>query len=84
MEFADGMVRGEGRDGIGPFRIEGEYLRDGSGTRVGWIKTYDRGHSVLYLGTYDGRWIRGAWELQGGHGDNFAFAPERVAAEEMQ
>ncbi len=82
MEFADGMLRGEGRDDLGPFRIEGQYRVEGTAVRVGWIKTYDGRHSVLYLGALDGGWIRGAWRLQGDEGDNFAFAPESVAGAE--
>jgi hypothetical protein len=74
MEFADGMVRGDGDDDIGPFRIEGQYHGDGEAVRIGWIKTYQNGHSVLYLGDYDGRWIRGTWTLQGGPSDRFGFA----------
>ncbi|MBK8095589.1 MAG: hypothetical protein IPK26_00670 [Planctomycetes bacterium] len=78
MEFADGMVRGDGLDMIGTFKIEGQYRHDGGIARVGWIKTYDGGHSVLYMGTFDGRWILGEWELSG-HTDGFGFAPEHIA-----
>lgn len=80
MEFADGMLRGEGTDGIGSFRIDGQYRSDGDAVSVGWIKTYDGGHSVLYLGSFDGGWILGTWEVQGDAGDGFGFAPERIAA----
>lgn len=83
MEFADGMLRGEGNDGIGPFRIEGQYCSEGDAVRVGWIKTYDGGHSVLYLGSFDGGWILGTWALQGDVGDGFGFASERDAAAEL-
>jgi hypothetical protein len=82
MEFADGMVRGEGGDELGPFRIEGQYRRDGDEVRIGWIKTYRGGHSVLYLGSWDGTWIRGTWALQGGPSDAFGFAPAAVVAAE--
>ena len=44
MEFADGIARGEGADGIGRFVIEGEYRAVGPReVRIGWIKTYDGG-----------------------------------------
>lgn len=79
MEFADGMVRGDGGDQLGPFRIEGQYRRDGDEVRIGWIKTYRGGHSVLYQGSWDGSWIRGTWALQGGISDAFGFAPAAVA-----
>ena len=78
MEFADGIVRGDGRDGIGPFRIEGSYRSEAGVVRVGWIKTYDRGHSVLYLGVVEQGWIRGDWELTRGYGDAFGFRPEHL------
>jgi hypothetical protein len=39
MEFADGIVRGEGADGIGTFVIEGEYRADGANeVRIGWAR----------------------------------------------
>jgi hypothetical protein len=76
MEFADGIVRGEGADGIGTFVIEGEYRSAGPrDLRIGWIKTYSQAHSVLYLGSFDGERIRGKWEI-GGWGDQFEFRPE--------
>lgn len=82
MEFADGLVRGHGEDGIGSFRIEGTYRCEAGDLRIGWIKTYDGGHSVLYLGQRRGDWIEGGWLLRresrrrmdGG----FGFAPERL------
>jgi hypothetical protein len=77
MEFADGIVRGEGADGIGTFVIEGEYRVNGpQELRIGWIKTYTNAHSVLYLGNYDGVRIQGTWKI-GNWGDNFEFFPER-------
>lgn len=82
MEFADGLVRGEGQDDIARFRIEGTYHRDGNTLRIGWIKTYEAGHSVLYLGATDGAWIRGRWELSDGYGEGFAFAPASIADDE--
>jgi len=81
MEFADGMVRGEGTDMIGPFRIEGEYRETDGEVRVGWIKTYERGHSVLYVGTFDGTQIHGHWEFGSGYGggnESFGFSPEHA------
>ncbi len=84
MEFADGVVRGDGNDGLGSFRIEGVYRRHGDTMRLGWIKTYTGAHSVLYMGELDGQWIRGRWELDGGWGDAFAFAPAAVARMEAR
>lgn len=71
LEFADGLVRGDGADGIGTFTLEGEYRVEAGGVRIGWIKTYDGAHSVLYLGTLGPDGIAGEWSLVGGRG---AFA----------
>lgn len=76
MEFADGIVRGDGADGIGTFKIEGEYRTVSTReVRIGWIKTYTNAHSVLYMGVFDGERIRGNWDLSFGFGDQFEFAP---------
>jgi hypothetical protein len=74
LEFADGLIRGDGIDGLGMFVVEGEYRADADRTRLGSIKTYERAHSVLYLGDFDGRVIRGQWSLPGASG-NFELAP---------
>lgn len=78
LEFADGIMRGRGSDEIGDFRIEGEFrLVDGT-MRLGWIKTYDRAHSVLYLGTIEDGRIVGTWDI-GGSGDSFALEYDATA-----
>jgi hypothetical protein len=80
LEFADGLMRGDGRDGIGPFTIDGEYRVDGGAARVGWIKTYDGAHSVLYLGTLERGRITGTWQLAGHTTGKFALeSPRRKA-----
>lgn len=63
LEFADGVVRGDGRDGLGPFTAEGEYRVDEGEVRVGWVKTYDGAHSVLYLGALRDGALVGRWEI---------------------
>jgi hypothetical protein len=75
LEFADGLIRGDGVDGLGAFTVDGEYRVDDGDVRLGWIKTYDGAHSVLYLGTLrEGPTIRGRWSLQGFDG-GFSLAP---------
>ena len=75
LEFADGIVRGDGIDGLGPFRLEGEYRATAGEVRLGWIKTYDGSHSILYVGALDPDgsivgewrippWSKGAFALQ--------------------
>ncbi|MEZ4411270.1 MAG: hypothetical protein R3A52_33030 [Polyangiales bacterium] len=75
LEFADGLVRGDGVDDLGSFTVEGEYRADEGGVRVGWIKTYEGAHSVLYLGTVEGRAVRGRWSIDATSG---AFALQAV------
>ena|SRR5688572_16286708 len=74
LEFADGLIRGDGRDGLGTFTIDGEYRVDDGDVRLGWIKTYDGAHSVLYLGKLEADAITGHWRLPGGTG-GFAIRP---------
>lgn len=74
LEFADGLIRGDGSDGIGPFTIEGEYRVDAGEVRMGWIKTYNGAHSVLYLGKLEEGRIVGKWKLSMMTG-SFALAP---------
>lgn len=68
LEFADGLMRGDGVDGLGAFAIEGEYRVEGGEVRMGWIKTYEGAHSVLYLGKLDAGRIVGRWSLSLGSG----------------
>jgi hypothetical protein len=80
LEFADGLIRGDGVDGIGAFMIDGEYRMEDTEVRMGWIKTYDGAHSVLYLGRLAGRSIEGQWDISGYRG-GFSIAPaDRDAA----
>jgi hypothetical protein len=61
LSFRDGIMRGEGRDLIGPFLIRGKYnLADGKCT---WTKHYIRKHDVAYQGYNEGRGIWGLWEI---------------------
>jgi hypothetical protein len=64
LEFADGIVRGDGHDVLGAFAVDGEYRIENGEVRIGWVKTYDGAHSVLYLGVVDedGR-VRGQWRI---------------------
>lgn len=78
LEFADGLIRGDGSDGLGQFTIDGEYRVAGGEVRMGWIKTYNGAHSVLYLGTLQDGQIAGKWNLLIGLAGtgNFALSPE--------
>lgn len=80
LEFADGVMRGGGSDGVGRFVVEGAYRTDGPVVRVGWIKTYHGAHSILYLGEYDGYEIVGHWSW-GSHRGRQPFALHYVGRE---
>ena len=49
LEFADGLIRGDGVDGIGVFHIEAEYRVDESAVRMRWSKTYERTAFSIYV-----------------------------------
>ena len=74
LEFADGLIRGDGSDGLGAFTIDGEYRVDAGEVRMGWIKTYNGAHSVLYLGRLEQGKIVGKWKLSMMTG-SFALGP---------
>ena len=60
LTFRSGVVRGEGRDRVGPFLIVGRYdVADG---RCRWTKRYLARHDISYGGYNEGRGIWGVWE----------------------
>jgi hypothetical protein len=61
LEFRDGIVTGEGSDGIGRFGIDGSYTE--STMECSWIKTYIGKHSVSYTGYREGKGIWGTWSI---------------------
>jgi hypothetical protein len=67
LEFRDGVISGEGADGIGFFGIDGRYYpKEGE---CSWIKTYFGRHSVEYVGFRETKGIWGTWRIgdtQGG------------------
>jgi hypothetical protein len=76
LEFADGVVRGDGVDEVGTFALAGGYGTVEGELRVGWIKTYDRGHSVLYRGHVDaGGALVGTWRIEETWQGGFALEP---------
>jgi len=82
LDFADGLVRGDGKDGLGRFTLEGEYRVANEEIRLGWIKTYDGAHSVLYLGTFGAAGIEGQWRIgraRGGFGLQLDRSRETLA-----
>jgi hypothetical protein len=61
MAFAEGRVRGAGRDIVGEFLFNGTISPDGD---VVMVKQYIGRHSVNYVGKYDGEGLMwGRWSL---------------------
>src|SRR5215469_11408285 len=66
LEFKNGMMTGEGADGIGLFVISGNY--SGKNGECVWVKQYVGRHAVDYKGYREGKGIWGNWTLYGGRG----------------
>jgi hypothetical protein len=61
LQFAEGIISGEGNDCIGPFRFQGTCDSQGA---VVMIKQYLGKHQVLYQGQYDGEGTMfGRWSI---------------------
>ena len=61
LKFQNGSVRGEGRDWVGAFLVNGRY--DTTEGKCWWSKRYIGKHDVAYMGYNEGRGIWGTWEL---------------------
>jgi len=75
LAFAEGRVRGQGRDVIGEFDFAGSYELETGRTRM--VKHYARGHWVEYDGANqgDGLWLWGLWTVETERG-GFHLWPE--------
>jgi hypothetical protein len=82
LHFAAGAMRGEGSDGVGPFKIAGRYADNGECL---WVKGYLGAHNVDYRGFGEGRGIWGTWRIGTDSTGGFHIWPlgqEPAAAEE--
>jgi hypothetical protein len=62
LTFANGQLKGEGRDVVGRFTMRGSYsLTDG---KCHWTKHYINQHDVSYQGFNEGKGIWGIWEIR--------------------
>lgn len=66
LEFRDGVILGEGADGIGFFGISGRYYPEEG--ECFWTKTYVGRHSVEYSGFRENKGIWGTWDIDGTKG----------------
>lgn len=62
LTFDDAVIKGQGRDLVGPFTISGTLV----GGRVFLEKQYFQAHAVNYSGTFDGEGtLQGMWSIHG-------------------
>jgi len=66
LEFKNGVMTGDGADGVGFFVISGNYSEQSG--ECSWIKQYVGRHAVDYKGYREGKGIWGNWTLTGGRG----------------
>lgn len=77
LTFANGEVKGEGRDRIGDFLIRGRFEpEDGS---CWWTKSYVGLHDVTYKGFNEGKGVWGTWEIGTLWRGGFHIWPEGMA-----
>jgi len=67
MSFADGKVKGEGTDYVGPWVSNGTYDLE-SGACV-WVKQYLGKHQVHYTGQIGQNGIMGQWKINASTGE---------------
>jgi hypothetical protein len=61
LEFNNGVMTGEGADGIGLFVISGNYSAQSG--ECAWVKQYVGRHAVGYNGFREGKGIWGNWKI---------------------
>jgi hypothetical protein len=66
LEFNNGIMKGDGADGIGSFIISGNYSAQSG--ECSWVKQYVGRHAVNYIGYRDGKGIWGNWTLANSKG----------------
>lgn len=76
LEFADGKLKGEGTDYVGPWTLAGEYDLDQS--QAVWVKQYVGKHAVNYSGKISEDGITGTWNIRGLSSGPFHVWPQRL------
>lgn len=61
LTFANGKLRGEGRDFVGEFVLSGDYSLESG--ECSWWKQYVGQHNVHYKGVNEGQGIWGVWQI---------------------
>lgn len=62
LEFAEGVIKGEGTDFVGPWIAKGSYELVQS--QCLWVKQYVGKHTVQYSGKVDENGIVGSWRIE--------------------
>jgi hypothetical protein len=75
LAFAQGRIRGDGGDDIGPFLISGVIHPDRKAT---WTKTYPGSHDVRYQGFVELGGIWGTWSISPYSTGGFRIWPGRL------
>ena len=60
LNIFNNQVKGNGRDDVGEFTINGDWSPNG---QVAFVKQYIGQHNVHYEGTYDGVRVQGQWKI---------------------
>jgi hypothetical protein len=82
LTFKDGVMAGEGLDGVGRFVVRGRY---DAGTRTAeWVKSYPGSHDVFYHGYREGKGIWGTWFIRGQSHGGFKIWPRGTGEEEEE
>jgi hypothetical protein len=76
LTFQMGYMRGEGRDYVGEFLIDGRY--DTNDGKCYWTKKYLGKHDVFYQGFNEGKGIWGVWEIGDFQRGGFHIWPEAL------
>lgn len=60
LNIFNGQVKGQGRDDVGEFTINGDWNPNG---QVAFVKQYIGQHNVHYEGSFDGLHVQGQWKI---------------------
>ena len=82
LNFAGGVLSGDGSDDIGRFQIKGGY--DAGTRQCHWTKSYLGAHDVFYQGYREGKGIWGTWEIGIRHRGGFHIWPREAGEGETQ
>jgi hypothetical protein len=80
LAFRDGVMTGDGVDGVGSFIVRGHY--DPLTHEAHWTKSYLGRHTVYYRGFREGKGIWGTWVIHAALHGGFRIWPRGVSEDE--